>query len=69
MKEETIEKLQIVLTNGIETIRKNEKTTSEDKIIQISVLLDTMKFLQDYDENVKVLNEHLINKKNSERNR
>ena len=46
-----------------EEIRYNKDLSMEDKMTQIDILLDTIKFLKDYDENVKILNKHRIEHK------
>lgn len=38
-----------------------------EKADKLDVLLDTMKFLQNYDENVKVLNEYWLDKRYKEK--
>ena len=54
---------QIMIDKIIEAIKdlghetkENEQVSTKDKFDQVDVLLDTMKFLNNYDENVKVLN-------------
>ena len=46
-----------------EEIRYNKDLSIEDKMTQMDILLDTIKFLKDYDENVKILNKHRIEHK------
>lgn len=46
-----------------EEIRYNKDLSMEDKMTQMDILLDTIKFLKDYDENVKILNKHRIEHK------
>lgn len=62
-KEEMIDKLQRALSKEIEFIRQNSSKTTDEKVVQVDILLDTKKFLKDYDENVKVLNKHIEDKK------
>lgn len=38
-----------------------------DKATQMDVMLDTLHFLQDYDENVKVLNKYWVEKRRREK--
>ena len=45
-----------------EQSRKDKTASIEDKLYQIDVLLDTLKFLKNYEENVRVLNEHYASK-------
>lgn len=46
------------LMSQAEAIRENETTSVEDKCSQMDILLDLVKFLDNYEENVKVLNAH-----------
>lgn len=38
------------------SIKENEDISPEGKCIQMDVVLDVMRFLNDYEENVKILN-------------
>lgn len=60
---------QIMIDKIIEAIKdlgretkENEQVSTKDKFDQVDVLLDTMKFLNNYDENVKVLNTYYTEK-------
>lgn len=46
---------------------QDEKMSLYEKASKLDVVLDTMKFLQDYDENVKVLNQYWNNKRKQEK--
>jgi len=49
----------IKMLQGIgEFIRGDTSMSLKDKSIQMDVVLDTMRFLNNYEENVQVLNEH-----------
>lgn len=62
-KETMISKLQESLVEHAKQLRENESVEINDKLIQMDVVLDTMKFLEDYDENVQALNKYLEKKK------
>ncbi len=59
------------ITEKLEEIGKQiqqDKTLSPyDKAPQIDIVLDVLHFLQDYDENVKVLNEYWVKKRKEEK--
>jgi len=57
-KEEFIEKIQIALSRKMEKIRIDNNICLNDKMTQTDILLDTIKFLKDYDRNVKILNRY-----------
>jgi len=61
-KEEMISKIQKALLKEVEFIRENPKISLDDKVTQVDVLFDTVKFLDNYDENIKVLNKHIADK-------
>lgn len=46
---------------------ENEDIDLYQKAMKLDVLIDTMKFLQNYDENTKVLNQYWLNKKRQEK--
>ena len=58
---DTIQKL------GADLNHVSTKEQAEEQLIQVDVLLDTIKFLNDYEENIKVLNKHWLNKNSIER--
>ena len=57
VKNEIIEKIRLL---GEEV--RNSDNTLETKTNQVDVLLDTIRFLENYDENVQVLNRYWIKK-------
>lgn len=63
IKQAIIDKIMDSIKDVGEQIRTDKKLTLEDKLHQTDVLLDIMKFLKNYDENVKVLNDYHINNK------
>ena len=54
-KKDIIDKIQNALLNEVEYIRMNKNKTTEEKVDEIDVLFDTVRFLKDYEENVKIL--------------
>ena len=54
-KEEMINKISRALSKEVEFVRANPNKTTEEKVAQVDVLLDTMHFLKDYDRNIEVL--------------
>ena len=61
-KEEMISKIQKALLKEIEFVRQDRSKTTDEKVVQVDILFDTVKFLDNYDENVKVLNKHIADK-------
>lgn len=62
-KQEYIEELLALLREQGENVRSNESNkTTLDMLERADVLLDLMKFLKDYEENVKVLNAYWLDK-------
>ena len=61
-QQKIIEELQKALLKEVEFIRQNPRKTTDEKIVQVDVLFDTMKFLKDYEENIKILNQYYLNK-------
>lgn len=57
-KEVMIDKIVDAIKNFGAQVRANENLSLSEQIAQVDVLLDTIKFLDNYEENVKVLNEH-----------
>ena len=59
------------INNGVQKLGKelmdDKVTPAKDKTYQMDVLLDTMHFLSDYEENVKVLNDYWRNKRHQEK--
>jgi hypothetical protein len=62
-KEEVMNRMSNVLKGQAMYIKENTSLSTQDKCIQMDVALDIMRFLNDYDENCKVLNQHLAEKK------
>lgn len=62
-KEIIISRMFNVLKGQAMFVREDISLTNTEKVEQLDVLLDLMRFLKDYDENVQVLNNHLAEKK------
>lgn len=61
-KKEVIKKVQTALLNEVEFIRMSKNRNTDAKIDEVDVLFDIVHFLDDYEENVKVLNKHIKEK-------
>ena len=48
-------------------IKEDDSISTQDKCIQMDVILDLMHFLNDYDENVQVLNRYIEQKRQREK--
>lgn len=48
-------------------VQEDKISSPESKLIQADVLLNTMKFLEQYVENTKVLNQYWLNKKRADK--
>ncbi len=68
-KNEAINRQKVIdeITRKLEEIGKqlqqDKDMNPQDKAVQVDVMLDTLHFLQDYDENVKVLNQYWMEKR------
>ena len=66
---------QEMITDIIKLLQKEGMKLQEanipikDQLACLDVILDSIKFLRDYDENTKILNQHYINKKYNEKGR
>ena len=58
-KQEMINKIQMALLSEMEFIRKDNNKDVREKLSEVDVLYDTYKFLDNYEENVKILNNHI----------
>ena len=58
-QQEMIDKLQKALLKEVEFIREHTDKTLDEKVEQVDILFDVVKFLGNYKENVKILNQHL----------
>lgn len=66
-KQEMADKIKKALSSEIELIRTNKDKTLEQKMLEVDVLLDTIKFLDNYEEHTKVLNNYIAKKRGIER--
>ena len=62
-KQIMIDKITEAIKDFGEQTRQDESISLEDKCLQVDVLIDTLKFLNNYDENVRVLNQYYLSKK------
>lgn len=60
------DKIFNLLSEQFEAVRKSD-LDSEAKNIQSDIILDLMKFLMNYEKNVKILNEHIRKEKYMDR--
>lgn len=67
VKQQIINRLFNMLQGQGMYVREDGTLSPDDKLKQISILVDTMKFLKDYDENVKVLNKYWLDKHRKEK--
>lgn len=66
-KEAVLQRLCNMLQGQGMFIREDTTMTSEEKLEQMDVVIDVLHFLNDYDENVKVLNEYWVKKRYAEK--
>ncbi|MGN1327602.1 MAG: hypothetical protein ACI4VQ_05990 [Clostridia bacterium] len=62
-KEAIMTRMTNVLKGQAMYVREDDTISTQDKCTQMDVILDLMRFLNDYDENVQVLNKHIEEKK------
>lgn len=58
-----IKRLENMLQGAGQYVRDDDTLTPEQQLVQVDVILDTMKFLQNYEENIKVLNKYWLEKR------
>ena len=66
-KEQIMTRMSNVLKGQAMFIREDDTITDIERLQQIDVVLDLMKFLKDYDENIIVLNKHWQEKHKKEK--
>lgn len=54
-------RLTNVLVGQIEIIKNDPTLNPRDKYVQSTIIFNTIRFLQDYNKNIKILNENLYN--------
>ena len=58
-KEEIIDKIQDLLLKEGKILQSDKEIPIKDKLDKVDVVLNTFKFLNNYDENIEILNQHL----------
>ena len=66
-KEQIMTRMSNVLKGQAMFIREDNTITDVERLEQIDVILDLMKFLKDYDENIIILNKHWQEKHKKEK--
>lgn len=66
-KQQIMTRLKNVLKGQAMYVREDESISDRDRLTQADVILDLMKFLKDYDENVVVLNKYWQEKRQREK--
>lgn len=59
LQQQTINNIILHLQDEAHKIKQDTQTSIQQKCEQMNIILDTMKFLNNYKENVSILNEHL----------
>lgn len=62
-KEIIISRITNALKGQAMYVKEDNSISVQDKCVQMDVVLDLMRFLDDYDENVQVLNKHIEEKR------
>lgn len=62
-KEAIMSRMTNVLKGQAMYIKEDDNISTQDKCIQMDVILDLMRFLDNYDENVQILNRHIEQKR------
>lgn len=66
-KQQIMIRLNNVLKGQAMYVREDDTLSDRDRLTQADVILDLMKFLKDYDENVVVLNKYWQEKRQREK--
>ena len=66
-KQQIMTRLNNVLKGQAMYVREDESISDRDRLTQADVILDLMKFLNDYDENIEVLNRYWHEKRQREK--
>lgn len=66
-KQQIMTRLKNVLKGQAMYVREDESISDKDRLTQADVILDLMKFLNDYDENIEVLNRYWHEKRQREK--
>lgn len=62
-KEMIMTRMTNVLKGQAMFVREDDTISIQDKCTQMDVILDLMRFLDNYDENVQILNRHIEQKR------
>ena len=57
-KDKIIDRMYNVIKGQAMIVREDRSISDKERLAQTDVLLNMMKFLKDYDDNVKILNAH-----------
>lgn len=60
LQQQTTNNILLRLQDEAYKIKQDTQTSIQQKCEQMDIILDTMKFLNNYKENVSILNEHLV---------
>ena len=66
-KQQIMTRLNNVLKGQAMYVREDDSISDRDRLTQADVILDLMKFLNDYDENIEVLNRYWHEKRQREK--
>ena len=66
-KQQIMTRLKNVLKGQAMYVREDESISDRDRLTQADVILDLMKFLNDYDEHIEVLNRYWQEKRQREK--
>ena len=66
-KQQIMTRLNNVLKGQAMYVREDTSISDRDRLTQADVILDLMKFLNDYDENIEVLNRYWYEKRQREK--
>lgn len=66
-KEAIMSRMTNVLKGQAMFVREDNTISVQDKCTQMDVILDLMHFLNDYDENVQILNKYIEQKQQKEK--
>lgn len=58
-REEIIDKIQDLLLKEGKILQNDKEMPKKDKLDKVDVLLNLVKFLDNYDENIEILNKHI----------
>ena len=67
-KEEVLEEIQIAFERKLEKVRNDKSRDVYDKIVEVDIYLNIMKFIKNYDKNIEILNDY-VRKNRFERER